>query len=383
MAPIRVLFFTTRLGGGGAEMQALRIANALDPAEFRVDVAVCRHGGEYERLLAPPVRLHHLAPASVRSSTAGLVIGALPLRHLARSLAPDVVCSFMDGANVVAAMSVARSRAAPRMIACVQNTMSQEFGDTTHLVKRTVLALVKRTYPRLDGIVALSHGVATDLVDHIPTVAPLVTVIHNAGLDDQLTPRAAEPLDPDAPPVPHPLVVACGRLARQKGYPYLLDAFAQVHRATGAHLWILGDGPDRGEIELQIARLGLGEAVRLLGFRHNPYAYMSAADLFVLPSLYEGFGNVLVEAMAVGTPVLATDCPHGPGEIITDGVNGLLVPVADPVALAAAIRRVLGDRALALSLAERGRARAQDFHVDKIAAQYAALFRRVAGRSTG
>ncbi|HVK78585.1 MAG TPA: glycosyltransferase [Kofleriaceae bacterium] len=377
MAPIRVLFFTTHLGGGGAEMQAVRVANQLDPAAFEVHVAVCRRGGAYERLLRPTVRLHHLAPARIRSSTAGLVLGAWPLRRLARALAPDVVCSFMDGANVVAALAVGRRGDRPRVVACVQNTISQELGTSRHPVKRTVRALIQRTYPRVDRIVALSRGVAADLIDNVPDTAAHVSVIYNAGLDDQLAARAAQPLDDDAPAIPRPLVVACGRLAHQKGYPHLLDAFVRVRRETGAHLWILGEGPDRAAIEAQIARLGLGDAVRLLGFRKNPYPYMAAADLFVLPSLYEGFGNVVVEAMAVGTPVVASDCPHGPGEIITDGVNGLLVPPAAPAPLAAAMIRVLGDPALARALAERGQARAQDFHVDKIGAAYAALLRGV------
>jgi glycosyltransferase involved in cell wall biosynthesis len=378
VAPTGVLFFTNRLGGGGAEMQALRVANALDPAEFAVDVAVCRAGGEYEKLLVPTASLHHLAPDRVRSSTLGLLAGAIPLRRLVAARKPAIVCSFMDGANAVAALAVKRSSGRPRLIACVQNPLSQELIDPTHPVKRTVFAIVRRTYPRADAIVALAHGVARDLIQHIPAAEHRLTVIHNAGVDARLAARANEPIDDDVGPIPRPLVVACGRLAAQKGYPHLLDAFAMVQRETGAHLWILGDGPDRQALEAQVARLQLSAAVRFLGFRKNPYAFMAKADLFVLSSLYEGFGNVVVEAMAAGAPVVATDCPHGPGEIITDGENGLLVPVADPASLAAAIRRMLGDRALATRLAANGQRRAQDFHVDKIGAEYAALFRRLA-----
>ncbi|KAB2910070.1 MAG: glycosyltransferase [Kofleriaceae bacterium] len=373
-----MLFFTNRLGGGGAEMQALRVANALDPTEFTVDVAVCRAGGEYERLLVPTATLHHLAPRRIRSSTLGLLAATLPLRRLVQRLEPHIVCSFMDAANAVAALAVRRSGGYPRMVPCVQNPLSQELNDPRHPVKRAVFAAVRRAYPRADAIVALAHGVAADLVRHIPDAAPRVTVIHNAGVDDQLPARAKEAIDADVGPVPRPLVVACGRLAPQKGYPDLLDAFASVQRDTGATLWILGDGPDRQSLEAQVGRLHLGDAVRFLGFRKNPYAFMSRADVFVLSSLYEGFGNVVVEAMAAGAPVVATDCPHGPGEIITDGENGLLVPVSDPQRMAFAIRRVLQDRDLAARLVERGRRRAEDFHVNKIGAEYAALFRRLA-----
>jgi glycosyltransferase involved in cell wall biosynthesis len=373
-----VLFFTNRLGGGGAEMQALRMANALDPAEFDVHVAVCRAGGEYERLLLPTVTLHHLAPDRVRSSTLGLLAAAIPLRRLVEKQRPAIVCSFMDAANAIAALAVKRHAHRPRMVACVQNPLSQELVDPKHPVKRAVFAVVRRTYPRADAIVALTRGVGRDLAHHIPAAGSRVTVIHNAGLDARLAERAKEPIDADLGPIPRPLVVACGRLAPQKDYPHLLDAFASVQRETGAHLWILGDGPDRQALEDQVARLRLSSVVRFLGFRKNPYAFMAKADVFVLSSIYEGFGNVLVEAMAAGAPVVATDCPHGPGEIITDGESGLLVPVADPPRMAEALRRVLQDRVLANRLAQNGQRRAQDFHVDKIGAEYAALFRRLA-----
>jgi glycosyltransferase involved in cell wall biosynthesis len=378
MPPLRVLLFTTRLGGGGAEAQALRLANQLDPRDLAVELAVCRAGGEYEAELAPHVPLHHLAPAVARSSTAALVAAIRPLRRLVRARRPDVVCAFMDGPNVAAAIAVARTAAAPRLVACVQNTISQELTRGRHPVKRVVMTLARYVYPRVDAIVALSHGVAADLVEFAPRAAERVTIIHNAGLDDRLADLAAAPLDGDLPRPRGPLIVACGRLTAQKGYGDLLDGFGAVHAATGAHLWILGEGGERAALERRITARGLGAAVRLLGFRRNPYRYMAAADLFVLSSIYEGFGNVIVEAMATGTPVVSTNCPHGPGEIIRDGVTGLLVPVGDPPALAAAMIRVLRDPALAATLAAAGLRRAQDFHIAAIAAQYEALFRRVA-----
>lgn len=378
MTPIRVLFFTTRLGGGGAEMQLLRVANYLDANEFAVDIAVCRRGGEYEHLVAPSISVHHLAHPRIHSSTAGLIAAAIPLRRLVRRLAADVVVSFMDSANVIAALSVDRVRGRPRLVGCVQNTISRADHERNHPVRRAVLALVRRTYPQLDRVVALSNGVARDIAAHVPAAASRITMIHNAGVDDDLAVRAADPIAGLSPDRERPLIVACGRLSPQKGYPHLLDAFAEIRRDLGAHLWILGQGPDRGALERRISRLGLAGAVRLLGFQNNPYPYMAAADLFVLSSLHEGFGNVLVEAMATGTPVVATDCMHGPAEIIRDGESGLLVPPADPQALASAMRRVLTDPALAQRLAERGQARAQDFHVSRIGAEYAALFRALA-----
>jgi glycosyltransferase involved in cell wall biosynthesis len=234
---------------------------------------------------------------------------------------------------------------------------------------------VRRTYDRFDRVIVLSQGAADDLVAHVPSIASKIRVIYNAGVDDGLAALAAQPID--AVP-PRPLIVACGRLAPQKGYPDLLDAFTGLRRELGAHLWIVGEGPQRAELERTIAARGLGDVVRLLGFQKNPYAYMAAADVFVLSSLYEGFGNVIVEAMATGRPVVSTDGPSGPAEIITDGENGLLVPVSDAPALASAIRRVLTDPALAQRLGAAGRRRADDFHIRTSAAAYADVFREVA-----
>jgi glycosyltransferase involved in cell wall biosynthesis len=376
MARIRLLCFTTRLGGGGAEMQLVRVVNQLDPDEFETTIAVSRGGGEYEERLARGIQVEALAAPWIRSSFAGLALSAWPLRRLVRARKPDVVCSFMDVANVVAALAV---EPGPARIACVQNTLSRAYGASERPIARIVPPLVRRTYDRFDHIIALSHGAASDLIANVPAIASRVTVVHNAGVDDAVVARATEPLP--GPPPPRPLIVACGRLAPQKGYTYLLDAFAAIRPTTGAHLWIVGEGPERAALEARIRQLGLDDAVRLIGFQQNPYAYMAAADVFVLSSIYEGFGNVIVEAMAAGVPVVATDCPSGPGEIIHDGEDGLLVPPADPAALAAALLRVLDDRALARRLAAAGRRRADDFHVSRSAAGYAAIFRAAAGRS--
>jgi glycosyltransferase involved in cell wall biosynthesis len=175
-----------------------------------------------------------------------------------------------------------------------------------------------------------------------------------------------------------PLVVACGRLKPLKGFAHLIEALAEVRKSVPAHLWIVGEGDERASLERKIRRLGLQSCVRLLGFRQNPYMYMAAADVFVLSSLYEGFGNVIVEAMACGTPVVATDCPYGPREIIRDGEDGLLVEPSSAQSLARGILRVLGDAELKKRLSEKGSARARDFEAKSIADRYGELFLRVA-----
>jgi glycosyltransferase involved in cell wall biosynthesis len=375
-APVRkrVLIFTISLGGGGAEAQALRVANNLDRSRFDVEVAVLRGGGSYEPMLASDVAFHVLGGGNLLSKAGSL-------RRLVRRLRPDVLCSFLEIPNLMAAWAARGLKPRPHLVACVQAPPSITWKGGGW--RPALRALVSRYYSRAEQIVAISHGVASDIATMAPGAEAHMTTIHNAGVDERVESGAAMPLEPDDVLPGGPLLVACGRLAEQKGYPYLIDAFALVHEEVpDASLWILGQGPDRPAVERQIADLSLGDSVRLLGFRDNPFRYMAAADLFVLSSIFEGFGNVVAEAMACGTAVVSTDCPYGPSEIITDGVNGLLVPTRDPQALAAAILRVLRDPALKARLAEEGRRRSKDFDAATITARYAQVFETVcAGRT--
>lgn len=376
------MFFTASLGGGGAEMHLLRVANHLDPARFRVSVAVTRGGGVYESRLRPGVRLHVLPTGTHRSSTVRLARAVLPLRRLLRAERPDVLCSVMDHANVAALAAVRGLRDAPATVACVQNSPAAKYQRTRGVLPAATAAMIRLLYPGADRVVALSRGVADEVAAMVPAVASRICVIPNAGVDETVVQGAGEPVD-GGRKGEGPLVVACGRLTRQKGYDVLLDALARVRRRVPARLWIVGEGADLPALELQAARLGVADAVRFCGFQPNPFAFMSAADLFVLSSRWEGFGNVVAEAMACGAPVVAADCPHGPGEIIEDGRSGLLARPGDPDSLAAAMLRVLEDPELRGRLAAAGRIRAQRFHADRVAAEYGALFTELAGGGAG
>jgi glycosyltransferase involved in cell wall biosynthesis len=230
-----------------------------------------------------------------------------------------------------------------------------------------------RVYTNADRLVALSKGVADDLTSVASATRGRVEVIHNAGVDADLRDKSNEDISADDLPG-RPLLVACGRLKALKGFDYLLDALVMVRKVIPANLCIVGEGEERSALEAKIRRLGLQSCVRLMGFQANPFKYMAAADVFVLSSLYEGFGNVIVEAMACGAPVVATDCPHGPREIIEDGRTGILAPPANAAALATAILRVLNDWHLKEQLAAAGKLRAADFEAQTIADAYGQLF---------
>lgn len=369
--PIHILFFTTLLGGGGAEKHLLRIVNNLDRQEFQISLALATPGGAYEGDLASDVKLYHLTE---NKGTAALLQSLIPLRQLIKTLQPDILCSVLDHVNIVAMIAVKSLPNPPKTVLSIQVPPSiHNRKSRRQVVNRTVLALIPWIYPQADRLLALSQGVAEDVKSLIPKNTP-VEVIYNAGVDQEVLHKAKIPLPSEILPQDAKLIVACGRLTEQKGFTYLLEAFAQVKKFIPVRLWILGEGELQQTLETQIQQLNLKDCVELIGFKSNPFQYMAAADLFVLSSIYEGFGNVIVEAMACGTPVVASDCPHGPKEIITDGVNGLLIPPKNPQALAQAIIKVLTNPELAQQFKENGKKRAQDFDSWAIASLYGDLF---------
>jgi glycosyltransferase involved in cell wall biosynthesis len=380
---IRLLGFAPSLGGGGAEMSLLRLLNHLDRDRFCPSVAVGRSGGAYEGRLAADVERHVLCEGPLWSSTGRLLRALLPLRRLIRRKQPDVVFSVMDVANVALLLAVGGMQPRPRVVLSVQNNPRVKYdGEAFAPVKAATFFLMSRLYDRADGIVAISKGVERELTAMVPAARDRTAVIHNAGVDETVRRKARRPVEHDTPKKAsaEKVVVACGRLIEQKGFEYLLEAFARLHRrGVSAQLWILGEGTRRAMLERRARELGIDERVWMPGFVDNPYRFMAAADVFALSSLWEGFGNVVAEAMACGAPVVTTDCPHGPAEIVEGGASGRLVPPRDPDALAEALEEVLTDEALRERLAAAGRERAHDFAADRVAERHGALFRHLMG----
>ena len=213
-------------------------------------------------------------------------------------------------------------------------------------------------------------GVAESLIELVPAVAGRVSVIHNAGYDQEVERLALE--EPSLPVPSDPFFLGCGRLTGQKDFQTLLRAFDRIKSEVAGELWILGEGPLRANLEREVVTLGLTGRVRLPGFVKNPFAFMARASTFVLSSRWEGFGNVITEAMACGTPVISTDCPHGPREILEAGQWGDLVPVGDVAALANAMRGSMRDPARARVRADKAREHVKQFEAAAITKRYEA-----------
>jgi glycosyltransferase involved in cell wall biosynthesis len=240
---------------------------------------------------------------------------------------------------------------------------------------RYIVPAIRRLYPHADAIVAVSHGTAASFRRVTGTEWPQLRVCYNpvvgADLNDEARADPGHPWfgeDRDAP-----VVLGVGRLERRKGFDVLIQAIARVRRSRAVRLVILGEGPDRDALGELARSEGVADAVDLAGWTTNPFAFMARADLFVLASDYEGLPGVLIQAMACGCPVVSTDCPDGPREILADGRYGTLVTPRDPDAMARAIEHALVAASDPASL----RTRANDFHVETALDAYESIFRRI------
>lgn len=238
-------------------------------------------------------------------------------------------------------------------------------------------------YRRADAVVALSEGVRQELVEDYGLASSTTFTLPNP-VDIGAIEQAAEAARTDPSSAGRrakqdgPLLVAIGRLTRQKGFDSLIDAFAAL-RTEGVRLVILGEGPDRGALEERGRQLGAGDRLIMPGFVETPAAWLAHADAFVLSSRWEGFGHVIVEAMACGVPVIATDCPHGPADILQHGRNGLLVPLGEGLEerLRERIDDLLASPGCRHAFQQAGYSTALTYQSEAIAGRYADLFRRV------
>jgi glycosyltransferase involved in cell wall biosynthesis len=225
-------------------------------------------------------------------------------------------------------------------------------------------------YPKADRIVAVSQGVANDLISLLNLPHEKVTVIYNPVVTPELFEQAKQPVShPWFEQNRLPVILAVGRLTKAKDYPTLFRAFSLVRQVRPAKLLILGEGEERANLERLAIELGIQNDVSMPGFVDNPFAFMAKASVFVLSSAWEGFGNVLVEALACGCPVVATDCRSGPREILDNGRYGRLVPVGDHEALAKAILETLDNPDFPATKEERIQ-RALEFSLDAAVEKY-------------
>jgi glycosyltransferase involved in cell wall biosynthesis len=326
-----IAFFLPSVRGGGAQRVIVNLVQGIVQRGEPVDLALAVAEGAFLDQLPRQARVVDLHGRRLIGSLAPLI------RYLRRER-PRVLISSMSHANLVALWAAKLARRATPVMVTVHNTMSESTGSNGGLERR----LLRTFYPWATWIVAVSRGAADDLARTTGVPRSRVEVVYNPVITPVVLALAQRP--PDHPwyaPGSPPVILGVGRLTRQKDFFTLVRAFAEVRRRRRARLVILGEGEDRPALEGLVAELGLHDDVSLPGFRDNAPAYMARSALFVLSSAWEGLPTVLIEALAVGTPVVSTDCPSGPREILQEGRLGALAPIGDASALANAMDRAL------------------------------------------
>lgn len=392
----------------GAEKVVLNVVSGLAGRGHEIDLLIEDAEGDLSERLPAGVNLVDLGPAILNPvmeallSTLSLLINLFrrakadpcgkesfrvalarflfkrrpPLYALRRYLfrrRPQAIISFLNYPNIALLLAAQLGKGDARIYVNVRNNISGEVAGAKSRRMREMPVLMRNLFPLADGVVAVSGGVAADTERLMDMPAGRVTAIFNPVYRPQILALAdaAAPhpwLQTDSLPV----VLGVGKMKPQKDFPTLLKAFALLRQEHPAKLIILGDGAGKEGLEALAETLGIRADVAFPGYVANPYAYFRHASLFVLSSAWEGLPNVLIEAMACGCPVVSTDCPSGPSEILDGGRFGRLVPVGDYEEMAKAIRETLEQTAAPAALAEH----ALRFSFDRVIDRYDRLLTR-------
>lgn len=369
----------------------LFLAESFIEAGHRVEFVLCNPKGGLSTQLPPGATIRILQKRSLwltrlyllRNNPSSFCRMALPILLNAKppkvlyflsslitylkEVSPDILLSAKTHTNLVALWARQLSHCSIPVIISEHSTHSDMIGNKKKWRWRFILPLLAIEYPKAKYIISVSKGVNEDLIRHTNIPGHNTRAIYNPIYTSSILARSAAPID--HPWFTHPqvpIILGVGRLVPQKDFPTLLHAFTQVRKELPAHLVLLGEGKKRSEIETLIKGFGLSEDVWMPGFVDNPYAFMAKASVLALSSIFEGLPTVILEALACGCPVVSTDCPSGPSEILENGKYGHLVPVGNPSALAEAILATLKNPPDKTLLQKR----ALEFDIHNIAQQY-------------
>lgn len=368
--PMSLAIYLHDLSGGGVERQSLIIAEEFRRQGVDVTLVLHRLRGELVRDIPPGLRVVDLnSPRTLQD--------IVELMRYLRAEKPDVLLSNLDLNNIAALLAKAFAFSRTKVVICQHNPISSSFVACENWLYYFVGAFYRVLMPLISRAVAVSAGVAQELNRMAGIPARRVVTINNPVVGPDFHARCQVEVEhPWFNQPGQPVFVTAGRLVVQKDHETMIRALA-IHRRRGnSRLIVLGTGPLREDLDALVTELGLSDAVDFIGFQANALPYLKRADAFVLSSRCEGFGNVLVEALGCGTPVISARCAHGPAEILRDGRYGLLVKPRNAVALAAAMDEVgsLRERFPADLL----RQRAADFTYAACASRYLSMFKSLA-----
>ncbi len=335
---LHIAILLPSLRGGGAERVMLNVGKQLAVENYQIDFVLVKATGRFLDQIPSGINLVDLE--------ARRTVTALPalIRYL-RSQKPTVVLSSLPHINLAAIVANLLTRTQTKVVVIEHNTLSQSINHSSQQTARFLPILMRLFYRFANQIVAVSNGVAVDLEQMLKLPKSRLSVIYNPVITPDLLEKANRPIaHPWYQQRRTPVILAIGRLTQAKCFDLLLRSFQKARLQEDANLIILGEGPDRKALEALTDKLNLRDHVQLPGFVDNPYQYIKNSNLFVLSSLWEGLPTVLIEALYLGVPIISTDCPSGPKEILKNGRWGTLIPMKDADALTAAIVFALRNR---------------------------------------
>jgi glycosyltransferase involved in cell wall biosynthesis len=360
----RIAVFTRYLTVGGLQRVMMRVANELAKRGYPVDLVLAKGLGPLANEVRSDVRVVNLDNNHVWASLPGL------LRYLEEA-SPAVMLSGEVPSNLVAMWARLLTSADTKFVVSVHQNTTLHAQTAAIWYRKLIPYLIRIFYPAAHHVVTVSEGIGEDLKQLSPRLKSKTQVVHNPVIDQEIFQKAKAPVShPWLADEEVPVILGVGRLSREKNFDLLLRAFAKVCAVRDARLMLLGDGPKREHLERLVNKLQIEDQVDMLGFVDNPYPYMADASLLVVSSIFEGLPTVIIEALACGCPVVSTDCPSGPREILGDGTWGELAPVDDEEALADAMLDSLAGSHDPNQLQER----AWDFSVEKSIDRYLNLF---------
>ena len=369
---IKIAFLTAYLSTGGAERVTINIASAFFRKKFNVQIVAATVVESALSDIPEGLKVFDLNNPKPLDSPSFYRNTKSILKYI-RQEKPAVVISTSDYLNFALVTARFISETKFKIIVSQQVHVSAYLKELPWLNRMFIQLIQKVVIRNADKILGVSKGVVQDLIERYKVDDHHLgkfQAIYNPLYEEKIEVMGREKIDVSAFNVPGTRLITVGRLVKQKDHVTLLHAFKLLlKKIPDAHLFIIGIGAEESNLKSTTLNLAISDKVVFLGYTHNPYAYVSKCDLFILSSLYEGFGNVIVEALSTGTNVVSTNCPSGPGEILNNGEFGFLCPVSNPPMLCDAIMRALQNKIAAPVLQKR----AMDFSIESIADQYTSL----------
>ncbi len=378
----KILFLLPTFTFGGAERTSLNLLKGIDKNRFRICLVTSRQiFSHYQNIdIEKFIAIEDLGIDVWFSSLRRFVhdIGRVAL--LLKREKPDIAFGMMHYPSSLLVFAKTFLRVNVGVVASPRGPSTEYLKHFEHkFLRRKLLKWVFGLFCRYaDRIVVSSTGMKEECIRDYHAIPERVEVIPNSIDINEIRKISQEGIDIEMPG-DFKFIVTSGRLEREKDFAILLRAFCQVRKIEKVKLLIIGSGSERENIERLSHEIGIREDVILMGYQRNPYKYISRSDIFVHTCLFEGFANVIIEAMACGIPVIAIDCPYGPRDIIRHQENGLLVPMHDEGSLINYLIMLLRDKQLRDSIARRGFERAMDFPRYKMVKSYENIFQHIKG----